>query len=531
MRNTEKPKAPPSNEEVQEFKRLLDENRYDLLRLAYLIFPFGVKGTDLEHKDLYDWQVEELIKISNHLQNPKTRYTVYRLCISSGNGAAKTAFGAIVQMCLLYTQQLRSRMTANTETQLRQVIWPEYDKWFRLARYNEFFFDKQGTSIKAKSEKDADRWRIDLVTWSEQNPASISGLHNEGYAVSYLFEEAPGIPAKIFEYVEGAFTEKNTIKIFMAFGNSDDPESQFEQNMESPLWHARRIDTRTLKHIDPQQIKDWLIAAGGDEDHDDFRVRVRGLPRKSSKDAIIGFESIKQAVERGRSFDMRSVIDLPCYLTVDPAWQGGDETVIVLHQGPHSRLMDRYKLDKKNGQTHRVTYDKLCKLESEHSVDAVFIDQAEGTSLFSYAMDDHRTWWELVPFGANSNDAPTRAESEFGNMRAKMYHNFNDLLLKGWALSAENYEWLEDIQAQLSWTHGTRHKQTGQKMAEPKLDIKGRVGRSPDIADAFILRCYRDVSERRYNDNYKDGHVGGGALIMPDHDDPYEEFNDGGIYS
>lgn len=525
MRNTEKPKAPPSKEEIQEFKRLLDENRWDLVSLAYLIFPFGVEGTDLEHKDLYDWQVEELARFSAHLQNPATRYTTYRMCVSSGNGAAKTAFGAILNMIMLYSQQLRMRMTANTETQLRQVVWPEYDKWFRLARYSEFFFDKQGTSIKARDESLADRWRIDLVTWKENNPASISGLHNEGFAVAYTFEEAPGIPSKIFEYSEGAFTEKNTIKYFLAFGNSDDPESQFEQNMQSPLWNARRIDTRTLKHIDPRQIKDWLIACGGDEDHDDFRVRVRGLPRKSSKDAIIGFEAIKGGIERGRTFDMNSVKDLPCYLTVDPAWQGGDETVIVLHQGPHSRLMDRYKLDKKSGQTHRFTYDKLCALEREYGVDAVFIDQAEGTSLYSYAVDDGKSWWELVPFGANSNDAPTGPESEFKNMRAKMYHNFNDLLLKGWALTAENPEWLEDIQAQLSWTHGTRHKQTGQKLAEPKLDIKTRVGRSPDIADGFILRCYRDITERRGHYG-GDGHIGEEALRMPDHESPYEGYDD-----
>ena len=80
--------------------------------------------------------------MSDHLRDPATRYESYRLIISSGNGAAKTAFGAMTNIMLLYTQRLRGRLTANTEPQLRQIIWPEYDKWFRLARYHEFFSGK-----------------------------------------------------------------------------------------------------------------------------------------------------------------------------------------------------------------------------------------------------------------------------------------------------------------------------------------------------------------------------------------------------
>jgi hypothetical protein len=57
----------------------------------------------------------------------------------------------------------------------------------------------------------------------------------------YIFEEAPGIPAVIWQYASGAFTETGTIKLHMAFGNSDDPESKFEQNMSSPLWHSLEL--------------------------------------------------------------------------------------------------------------------------------------------------------------------------------------------------------------------------------------------------------------------------------------------------
>ena len=77
----------------------------------------------------------------------------------------------------------------------------------------------------------------------------------------------------------------------------------------------------------------------------------------------------------GRTIDLESVSRLPCILTCDPAWTGGDETVIWVHQGNWSRLLDRYKLDKELGQTHYYTYNKMCEYEAEYKVDAVFIDQ------------------------------------------------------------------------------------------------------------------------------------------------------------
>src|SRR5690606_29447356 len=179
----------------------------------------------------------------------------------------------------------------------------------------------------------------------------------------YIFEEAPGIPAIIWQYAAGAFTESETIKIHLAFGNSDDPQSYFEQCMSSPLWNAVRIDTRTLPHIDKKQIEAWLTECGGDEDADDFRVRVRGLPRKSAADSIIHIDLVKEALERRKSFDRKLVIHLPVILGCDPAWTGGDETVIWLRQGHYLKILEKYKLDKAAGENHMLTFNKLCYYE------------------------------------------------------------------------------------------------------------------------------------------------------------------------
>ena len=509
-----------NKEDIELFQKLVDEYRYDFCKLVYIIFPFGQVGHALEHAAPYDWQQEEWAKLSKHLQDPATRYEAYRLIISSGNGAAKTSFGSMTLLMLMYTQRLRARITANTQPQMKSVVWPEIDVWFRHARYNDFFFEKLGESIKAKQPELGETWRIDAVTWNESTPASISGLHNKGGAIAYVFEEAPGIPAVIWNYASGAMTDTDTIKIWMAFGNSDDPESKFEQNMASPSWHSRRIDTRTMKHVDPKQIQVWLDECAGNEDHDDFRTRVRGLPRKTAKDSIINQDAVRAALGRAKTFDLATVQVLPCKLMCDPAWTGGDETVIWFMQGHYARLLERYKLDKSQGQDHMFTYLKLVRWEQELGADAVFIDQGEGTAIKTLANNAGKNW-ELVSFANSPNDMAEPKDSQYANIRAQMYYEANKWLIEGGILDAKEPEWTDDILKQLCWTKGTRHKTTGKKLAESKIDIKARVGQSPDISDAFVLGFARAVFERlpdndRHTDPRNRG-VGGGAFQMPEH--------------
>jgi hypothetical protein len=407
---------------------------------------------------------------------------------------------------------------------MKTIVWPEYDVWFRHARYNEFLFEKLGTSIKARDPKLAETWRIDTITWSEQTPAAISGLHNKGAAVAYVFEEGPGIPANIWKYATGAFTETETIKLFMSFGNSDDPESKFEQNMKNPLWNSRRIDTRSLSHIDKNQINNWLMDCGGDEDHDDFRVRVRGLPRKTAKDSIINLETVIEAFDRLKDFSFSHVQDLPVILACDPGWTG-DDTCIWYSQGHYSCMLEKFKIDKMAGDDHYITYNKLVGWEKELGADAVFIDQGEGTGIYTLANNAGK-FWELISFSHRPNDAPEFKDSEYSNLRAQMYYEANKYLMKGAVLDAKDPDWIEEIKKQLCWTKGTHHKTHGKKLAEPKKDIKDRVGQSPDVADGFVLLRARQVLERLpENDRHVDDselRAGQNPIRMPDHPVDYE---------
>lgn len=516
------------SEDLQLFQQLIHQYRYDFCKLVYVIFPFGQKGHPLENFKPRAWQMKEWAKMSAWLQNPATRYLPYKLVISTGNGSGKTAFGAMTMLMLLYTQKLRGRLTANTKPQLTQVVWPEYDKWFRSARYSDLFFEKFGESIKSRDEKFHDQWQFSLFTWDETNPAAVSGLHNQGHAILYTFEEAPGIPAEIFKYAHGAFAATNTIKFWLVFGNSDDPDSKFEQLMADSGWNHLRIDTRTLEDVDKTFVETVLRECGGDEDADDFRVRVRGLPRKTNADSIINRDKVREAFGRAEDFDISSVTRLPCVLTCDPAWQGGDKTTIWVHQGNWHKLLAAYSLSKERGEDHKLTYDLLVHFEKKYKADAVWIDQGEGTAIKTYANQDQRYHWELVNFASSPNDTPNLKDSEYANMRAQLYYEGAKYLNAGAAVlevdssvdaDNPNETIIETIIKQMGYTKGDRHKITMKKLCESKKDIKTRVGESPDYADGFLIYFYRKLLDRLpEHESGTETHYGG-VMIRDREDD------------
>lgn len=482
------------NDDFKIFGEMIEKYRYDFDKLVYIIFPFGQEGTDLADAAPYDWQIAEWKLMSAHFKDETKRDIPYKLALSSGNGSAKTAFGSMTTIMLLYTQKLRSRVTANTYSQLKSIVWPELDVWCGRARFFETFFDKLGESIKSKDEKHSETWRVDMFTWDMNNPAAISGLHNKQNAILLWFEESAGIPDVVWKYANGAMTDVDTMKVWLAMANSDDPESAFEQKMMSPDWRGVRIDTRTLSHVSKDFIAEILRECGGNEDHDDFRVRVRGLPRKSSADSIMSAERVDTALNT--KVDIGSQSFLPCVMTCDPAWTGGDETTIWIHQGRVSIMVDRYKLDKTQGQTHTYTYQRMCMWEKEYRVDYVLIDQGEGTALYTLAQAQQKHNWELVSFAGSPNDAPDFKDSQYHNIRAQMYYEAEKWLAQGGTLDVRLAEWKDDVKKQLCITKGKRNRVSLKKQAEPKEDIKLRIGSSPDVADGFVLRFARVFYDR-----------------------------------
>ena len=133
------------------------------------------------------------------------------------------------------------------------------------------------------------------------------------------------------------------------------------------------------------------MECGGDEDHDDFRREVRGLPGKSARNAIYSYGLVSSSIKKGDTFDPSTLSDdLPVIMACDPAWRKRDYTAIWIRKGFYARLVEYYQLQA--DENHALTYYKMKALEKKYKVDAVNIDQAEGTAVFSMAQNDGKPW-------------------------------------------------------------------------------------------------------------------------------------------
>ncbi|MGZ5905641.1 MAG: terminase, partial [Reyranella sp.] len=117
-----------------------------------------------------------------------------RMAVASGHGIGKSALVAwIILWALSTVSDTRGIVTANTEGQLRTKTWPELAKWHALST-NKDWFTYTATSLHYSALPGRDKtWRVDAITWSENNTEAIAGLHNKGKRAFALFDEASSI--------------------------------------------------------------------------------------------------------------------------------------------------------------------------------------------------------------------------------------------------------------------------------------------------------------------------------------------------
>ena len=132
----------------------------DPLAFVLFVFPWGVKGTPLEHfKGPRKWQREVLTQIGEHIAQNKGKldYDTLRQSVSSGRGIGKSALVSWITIWMLSTRiGSTTIISANSESQLRSVTWAEITKWLAMA-INSHWFEVSATRLMPA------KWLTELV--------------------------------------------------------------------------------------------------------------------------------------------------------------------------------------------------------------------------------------------------------------------------------------------------------------------------------------------------------------------------------
>jgi hypothetical protein len=447
----------------------------DPLSCALYSFDWGV-GDLQNYAGPKTWQADIMTDIRDHLHSDD-RFTPLLIAVASGHGIGKSALIGMLQHWAMSTMEnTRIVLTANTGQQLDTKTWPEVSKWFRLA-INAHWWEIKGESISVRDKADAENWRIDAVTWSDNNTAAFAGLHNEGKRILVIMDEASEISDKVWEVTEGALTDENTEIIWIAFGNPTVNTGRFREcfGRYKHRWLARQIDSRKVEGTNKAQIQKWVQDYG--EDSDFVRVRVRGeFPRAGSSQFIDG-----ERVSAARKRVVEAAAEETGILAVDVARFGDDQSVWGYRRGNLFQIVDTAR-----GLATDETAARTVQWQKRLQPRATVID---GDGIGAGVVDDVRKFWrekriakeikqepDIHEFhGASSPDDPDM----YYNRRAECWGLARDWLLEG--------SIPDDPELDSDLTGPNYTLPTNKILLEKKEDMKKRGLSSPDKGDTLAM--------------------------------------------
>src|SRR5262245_33940758 len=454
--------------------------------LGYVMFafPWGVPGTALADEDgPEDWQRDILERLGAGLVSTGE---ALRLAVASGHGIGKSALVAWIILWAISTlHDTRGVVTANTEGQLRTKTWPELAKWYGLC-INRSWFAYTATALHSVLPGHERTWRVDAITWSENNTEAIAGLHNKGRGAFALFDEASAIPEPIWDTIEGALTDANTELFWAVFGNPTRNTGRFRECFPggrfAHRWHGRQIDSRDVSMTNKAQIESWVKDYG--EDSDFIRIRVRGIFPRAGSLQFIDSERVDAAIGRELVADPSA----PLVMGVDIARQGEDQTVIRFRRGLDARSIPPMKF--RIPDLMQIA-SRVMEQVNDHKPDAVFID---GTGI-GWGVHDRLVQLGCphlvgVDFGGRADRTDFGdAAARYANKRAEMWGFLRQWCKMG-CLPDDR-----DLAADLcAVEYG--YDASDAILLERKDDMKRRGLASPDDGDALALTFAYPVAPR-----------------------------------
>lgn len=467
--------------------------RDDPYNYVMLAFPWGKPGTPLaSFKGPRAWQTEELKKVGAHLREQKKRVAagllpeVYKSATVSGRGPGKSTLVAFLNLWMMSTQLgSLTIVTANTEAQLKTKTWAELGKWHTLA-LNSHWFERLALSLKpapwfeemlkTQLKKDTGYYYAEALLWNEDNPDAFAGAHNYN-GTMLIFDEASGIPQKIWDVSEGFFTEPVAPRFWFVFSNPRRNTGPFFECFHKyrDYWPNRRhIDSRTVEGIDTGVLQKIIEKNG--EDSDTARIEVKGEFPSHGDTQFISREIVDGAITRDIETDAHAAL----VMGVDPARYGRDSTAIVFRQGRDARSIPILTLEKKDNME---VANKCAELIDKYKPDRVFIDAGNGTGVIDRLKEMGYASTE-VWFGSPSS------KPEYNNKRTEMWADMRDWLKGG--MIPDDASLKDDLV-------GPDYKFVGrsdQMMLESKEEMHKRGLASPDRGDALACTFFSRVARR-----------------------------------
>ena len=446
---------------------------HDPLGYCMYSFPWEEPGPLADVKGPRTWQCDALEDILEHLEDPAKRFEPLMLAVASGHGVGKSALISMIVCWASDTcEDTRVVITANTEQQLRTKTWPEVLKWRGMAITKDWWKPTK-TAIFSVFPNHVENWRVDAVTWSENNTEAFAGLHNKGKRIVVVFDESSNIAEKVWEVTEGALTDEKTEIIWIAFGNPTRNTGRFRECFGKlrHLWKTRKIDSRSVEGTNKAFLQQIVDTYG--ENSDIVKVRVRGEFPSASSLQFIGSEMVEAA--RVRPVEPEAMNE-PLVIGVDVARFGDDSSTIYFRRGRDARSIAPIKLSQVD------TMQLAARVLEQHRKYNAAVIAVDETGVGAGVVDRLKMMGAPVvgvPFGGRPLGHVKLASGEkVANRRAEIYAIMREWLQTG---CIPDDDVLQDDLIGVEYGFNAN----GEILLEKKEHMKKRGLASPDDSDGL----------------------------------------------
>lgn len=425
-----------------------------------------------------------------------------RVAVRGPHGLGKSTVAAVTILWFALTRDAagvdwKVMTTAGSWHQLSRYLWPEIHKWAQRIRWDRVYAGRQlrpseaaNLSLRGYPLGAGELMNLNLrlthgsaSAAASANAALIEGAHAD--SLLFVYDESKAIPAPTFDACEGAFS--GTGEAFaLALSTPGAPQGRFyDIQVRRPGyedWHSVHVTVdqavaagRISGEWVEQRRRQWGEASAI------FQNRVLGEFHAGDEDSVIPLSWAEAAVDRWHAWNEAGRPDTgsPRTVGVDVARTGTDRTVLAVRNGPVITELRHSVREDTMATTGRVK----AILDADDSRTAVVDVIGIGAGVVDRLREQRM---KVVGFNAARGSKARDSTREFGmiNRRSEAWWSLRQALdpsANPEICLPDDEMLLGDLAApQWSVTSG------GKIQVESKDDIRKRLGRSTDFADAVV---------------------------------------------
>ena len=422
-----------------------------------------------------------------------------RVAVRGPHGLGKTTTFAMVILWFAITREAaridwKIPTTAGSWGQLRNYLWPEVHKWAARVDWGRLETDPWRPDRELLTMEIKGRNGVAFAS-SPSDPQLIEGAHADH--LLFVFDESKSIPPSIFDAAEGALSgdqpEVPGGREAYALTQSTPGEPQgrfYDIHMQKPGltdWSVRHVTKREVINagrMSPVWAENRKLQWGFDSFV--YQNRVEGEFWVADEDAVIPLSWVEAANERWVEWNRSGEPSVPGHRVfgVDVARGGADRTIIALRQGSIIQSYRAYNLRDTTKIAHRLQ-KRMFNQTDLAVVDVIGV----GAGVVDYGRTLSLT---ITAFNAARRTKRRDRSGLFGfkNQRAAMWWVMREALDPAFdptlAIPPD-----DDLTGELV---APKWRIQGDKIVvESKDEVRKRIGRSTDIADACLQTLLTDA--------------------------------------